>query len=411
MPNEATLFNSTSDLPATADVVVIGAGVIGASTAFQLSKRGAGRVVVVEQAQLGAGASGKSGALVRCHYVNPHEAALTLASMSIFQNWEQEVGHGSPGYEAIGFIRVVTPEDEERLRTNVAALQRIGVNTAIVDRTELAEIEPLMWTDDLTVAAFESDAGYADPNATLFGFAQAAARRGVTFQFGTQALAVERDGEAVSGVRTNRGPIATRRVVIAAGSWADRLLQPLGLDFGLYPVRSQVSIFRWPASLGLERKHRVVIDSTNRSWLRPEGDRSTLIGAEHSVQPIDPDDLDESVDAATIPVARRALANRFPVFANATMRGGWSGTFMRSGDDHPIIDQIPSVPGLWVMTGDSGSSFKTSPAIGICLAEWIVDGAPALVDLHPFRSTRYAEGQPWLEPTAYHDAGAETISR
>jgi sarcosine oxidase subunit beta len=105
------------------------------------------------------------------------------------------------------------------------------------------------------------------------------------------------------------------------------------------------------------------------------------------------------------------LAARFPIFAHAVMRGGWAGTYMRSPDGHPIIDQVPSVPGLWVMTGDTGTSFKTSPAIGVCLAEWITEGAPHLVDLKPFRSTRFAEGAPWLDSRAYGDDRQLTVSR
>ena len=108
--------------------------------------------------------------------------------------------------------------------------------------------------------------------------------------------------------------------------------------------------------------------------------------------------------------ARTTLAARLPAFADATMRGGWAGMIMMSDDGRPIIDQFPSVPGLYGMLGDSGTSFKTSPAIGRCLAEWIAYGAPKLVDLTPFRSTRFAEGQPWLDDDHY---GRErlTISR
>jgi sarcosine oxidase subunit beta len=100
-----------------------------------------------------------------------------------------------------------------------------------------------------------------------------------------------------------------------------------------------------------------------------------------------------------------------PVFANATMRGGWGGVFMQSQDSHPIIDHVPGIPGLYLMTGDSGSSFKTAPAIGICLAEWITEGRPHLMDLSPFRSTRFAEGKPWIDETAYRTDQLLTISR
>ena len=402
--------SDSNPLPRTAGVVVIGGGVIGLSTAFQLAKRGLRDIVVLERTFLGSGATGKSGALVRCHYANVPEARLTHESQRIFRGWDEEVGAGSPGFAPIGFLQVVAPEHEERLRANVADQQAIGIDTRVVDRTELREIEPFLYADDLTVAAFEPGSGYADPNATLQGFAEAARNLGVRICEETPALAVRTAGGRVSGVETATGTIATDTAVIAAGSWADRLLRPLGVDLDLEPVRTQVVLFRWPAELA-GRGHRVVIDAVNRSWLRPEGASCTLIGAERSVMTSDPDDLDESVDAAVIPSSRRALAARFPVFANAVMRGGWSGTYMRSPDGHPIIDQIPSVPGLWVMTGDSGTSFKTAPAIGVCLAEWITEGAPRLVDLTPFRSTRFAERQPWLDERSYGDDRRLTVSR
>jgi sarcosine oxidase subunit beta len=390
--------------------VVIGGGVNGLSTAFQLARRGVGDVVVLEQRHLGSGATGKSGALVRCHYANVPEARLTHESLAIFRNWDNEVGAGSPGFSPIGFLQVVSPQHGNRLRQNVADQQRVGIDTRVVDREELRDIDPFLNTDDLTVAAFEPGSGYADPNATLHGFARAATKLGVRIFEETPATAIRTRNGRVASVETSLGNIETDTVVVAAGSWADRVLKPLDIDLGLEPVRTQVVLFRWPAALE-RRGHRVVIDAINHAWLRPEGANCTLIGAERSVLTADPDTLDESVDAATIPTSRRALAARYPIFANAIMRGGWSGTYMRSPDGHPIIDQIAAVPGLWVMAGDSGTSFKTSPAIGVCLAEWIVDGAPRLVDLQPFRSARFAEGSPWLDATSYGDDQELTVSR
>jgi sarcosine oxidase subunit beta len=409
-PNGRAHGERSRDLPRGAGVVVIGGGVNGLSTAFQLAKRGVRDVVVLERRHLGAGATGKSGALVRCHYANVPEARLTHESLRIFRNWDDEVGAGSPHFSPIGFVQVVAPEHEARLRQNVADQRAIGIDTRLVDRQELREIDPFLFTDDLTVAAYEPGSGFADPNATLHGFARAAMERGVRLFEETPVTSIKTAAGRVSGVETPFGTIATDRVVVAAGSWADRLLAPLEIDLGLQPVRTQVVVFRWPPELE-GRGHRVVIDAINHSWLRPEGVKSTLIGAERSVLTADPDGLDESVDAAAIPVSRQALAARYPIFANALMRGGWSGTYMRSPDGHPIIDQIPSLPGLWVMAGDSGTSFKTAPAIGICLAEWIVSGAPALVDLTPFRASRFAEGAPWLDARSYGDDRQLTVSR
>ncbi|MFI6170970.1 NAD(P)/FAD-dependent oxidoreductase [Nocardia sp. NPDC051052] len=387
--------------PKTADVVIIGGGIVGVSTALQLAKRGIRDVVVVERQQLGAGATGKSGALIRCHYANVPEARLADESLRIFRAWDDEVGAGSPGFDPVGFLRLVTPADEPQLRANVAAQQAIGIETSVVTADDLRAIEPLIRTDDLTVAAFEPGSGVADPNGALYGFAEAARELGVTILTETPVTEIVTRGDRVTGVGTSAGLISTGTAVLAAGAWSDQLLRPLGLDFGLIPVRTQVVIFRWPATVDLDRKHRVIVDSTHGSWFRPEAGAATLVGVGSAARPTNPDDVDETIDVPAIDRARAVLAHRFPGFAVATMRGGWAGTYMRSPDGHPLIDQVPSVPGLWVMTGDSGTSFKTAPAIGVCLAEWITDGAAKLVDLAPFRSTRFADGQPWVDDNPY----------
>ena len=146
------------------------------------------------------------------------------------------------------------------------------------------------------------------------------------------------------------------------------------------------------------------------AWLRPEGPRSTLIGVELGVGHADPERFEEGVDAGYVALCREKLTARVPAFGAATMRGGWAGMIAMSPDGRPIIDQIPSVGGLYVMLGDSGTSFKTSPAIGRCLAEWIVTGAPSTVDLHPFRASRFAEGRPWQDADHYGGQSL-TISR
>jgi sarcosine oxidase, subunit beta len=212
----------------------------------------------------------------------------------------------------------------------------------------------------------------------------------------------------VAGVETERERILAPTVVLVPGAWATPLLRPLGLDLPLTPFRIQISIFRWPP--GWTHRHPVVIDAVHHSWMRPEGANATLIGVELGRSGADPETYDEGVDPQFVKDARATLAARLPAFTEATMRGGWAGMIMMSDDGRPIIDQFPTIPGLYGMLGDSGTSFKTSPAIGRCLAEWIAYGKPRLVDLTPFRSTRFAEGKPWVDDDHY---GRErlTISR
>jgi sarcosine oxidase subunit beta len=409
--NTAIFNHLGGELPKSADVGVIGGGVNGAATAFQLAKRGVKRVLLLERRQIGAGATGKSGALVRAHYSNVSESQLTLESLKIFWNWESEVGFGSPRFEKTGFFRLVKPEDTDKLKANVEAQQAIGVDTRLVDPYEINQIEPLVRTDDLTLAAYESDSGYADPNATTFGYIEGAVHYGAIVRTQTEVTGIITQDGKVTGVETSAGTVATESIVLAGGAWADRLLTPIDVDLPLEPHRVRVAVFRWPAEMDQHRKHAVVIDSTNHAWLRPEGIASTLIGMEHAHDRIDPDRFDESVEWEYVQRCKATLAGRFPIFEHATMRGCWSGVVMQSKDNHPIIGKAAEVDGLLLMTGDSGSSFKTAPATGIVLAEWIIDGAPKLMDMHPFRPSRFAEGQPWVDEFAYDQTKEVTISR
>jgi sarcosine oxidase, subunit beta len=392
----------------TADAVVIGGGVNGTSTAFHLALMGVTNLVLVERRQLAAGATGKSGALVRMHYTNPHESKLAYESLKIFQTFLDYTSGGDAGWDSPGFVQVVAHGYEEKLRANVEAQREMGIDTRYVTPGELTDIQPGLFVDDIGAAAYEPTSGFADPNATSYSFAAAAERLGARIWTHCEAIRIVTEHGRVAGVETTNGYIATETVVVAPGAYANALLSPLGLDYGLYPHRSMVAIFRWPP--GWNDRHVVVIDNVHHTWLRPEGSGGTLIGVEQPQSDWNPDDFHEGVDAGFVDLARSKLANRFPAFEHATMRGGWSGIYMMSPDSRPIIDQVPSVPGLFVMLGDSGTSFKTAPAIGKCLAEWVIHGEPQTVDLSPFRSTRFAEGKPWVDDNAYSPK-RQTISR
>ncbi len=391
----------------TADVVVIGGGVNGVSTAFNLARLGAGKIILVEQGQLGSGASGKSGALVRMHYTNPYESKLAYESLKIFQNWADEVG-GDCGWESPGFVEVVAPGFEEDLAANVREQQEIGINTRIVSTAYLQDLFPEMYIDDIGAAAYEPESGWADPNATTAAFAEAATRLGVEIRTNCGARSILIENGSVAGVETTDGRIATGTVVAAPGIGASRLLDPLGLNLGLYPQRTKVALFRQPP--GFRGSQPVVIDAINDAWMRADGGGLTLIGAESGSLRGNPDEFDQTIDNAYVDVARRSLSNRFPIYREAIMRGGWAGLYSMSPDHRPVIDQPESVPGLYIMVGDSGSSFKTAPAIGKCLAEWIVQGEPQTADLSPFSVSRFDGENPWLADTNYGRRG-RTISR
>jgi sarcosine oxidase subunit beta len=393
----------------TSDVVIVGAGVIGSSIAFHLAQAGVKRVVVVERRHLAAGATGKSGALVRTHYTNEPETRLAVESLKYFQNWRELVG-GECGFQRVGLVVFVPPEMRQHLEANVAMHRRVGANAQVITADEARDLDPSVSTDDVTHVAYEPDSGFADPSATTYAFARAAQNRGVEFRLDTPVTRVLTQGDRVVGIESPTGAIEAPIVVIAAGAWANQLFAGLGIDLGMVPTLSRIAIFRW--AFDRAPRHPTYIDHVRHTWIRPVDGNCTLIGAELGVNRSTgiPDDYSEAVPQEYIERCRTELIHRFPVMRHGTMRGNWAGIFMRSPDSLPVIDHLPQYNGLYCMTGDSGSSFKTSPIIGKCLAEWIVDGKARTVDLSPFRSTRFAEGRPWVDLTGYSDQ-ALTISR
>jgi sarcosine oxidase, subunit beta len=359
-------------------------------------------VTLLERASLAAGASGKSGALVRMHYTDRYDAALAWQSMPYFKHWGDVVGPGDPIYQETGMVRIVPERFTDRLRANIAMLKEIGINTDLISADDLAAIDPGCYTGDFAVAAWEPESGYADPVATTYGFAQAARELGARIHEGVEATAIETDGERVTGVTTPLGTIATGAVVVAAGAWANALLGPLGLDYGLRANRVQITIMRRTADD--QPTHPVIIDGYNNTWLRPEGDFSTLCGIGRDQLDVDPDLYSEGVEQEYLIDARRRCARRRPALANSFMRGGWGGIITMSPDGHAILGRLEPYAGLYGILGDSGTNFKTAPGIGANMAALIVDGAPDAVDLRPFRATRFAEGELFAGEHEYGDS-------
>lgn len=386
------------DLPARADVVIIGGGINGTSLAFHLARAGVDSVVL-ERTILAAGATGKSGGIVRCHYPDPVEARLALWSLRYFRQWDDFVG-GECGFRTTGLVVVAPGRDREKLARNVAWQREMGIDTRVLSHEDLHALDPDIRIPEDAGLAFESGAGYADPNAANEAFARAAMRLGARFCLGVQAQEILTQGERVTAVRTSHGTIAVGTVVVVAGARANLLFAPLGLDLGLSPTLSRVSLFRDVS----ERfaRHPVYLDHLTGGWCRPAAEGCTLFGLERTIRHgVGPNTETEGVPAKVVREHRRALGARFPVMDKAVNRGGWSGLFMTSRDALPLVGPLP-YEGLYAIAGDSGSSFKTAPALGAGLSEWIVQGAPSSVNLSPLHPERQ------FRPEAFDNTSVST---
>lgn len=375
----------------TADVVVIGAGAMGCSIAFHLAQAGVARVIVLDKGGICSGMTYRSGALVRLHYTNPHEARLALKAYEYFHNWADMVG-GDCGFQQTGFLFVVGHDDVPKLHANVAMLQSLGVQTEIVTAAEVQAAQPFTRVDDIGAAAYEPLSGYADPHQTTMAFAAAAQRLGVTFRTGCAVTAIRTTNGRVLGVDTAQGPIDAGAVVCAAGPWAPRLLATAGVTFTITPSLAEVVFFRRPPETALG--HMVYIDRAAGSYFRPAANRMTFVGASHGAPRLgDPDHLLDSNSPGQEAFARQRISARIPAYQSAAYTFGHQGVYDMSEDGKAVLDRAPTVEGLYIAGGFSGTGFKKSPAVGLVMAELVL-GRPTSVPIHAFRFTRFAEHDP-----------------
>ncbi len=382
----------------TADAIIIGAGVQGASLAFHLAERGV-RALVVEKSVVAAGATGRSSGLVRMHYDVEAEARLARRSHAYFADWGQRVG-GECGFTQVGFLQLVPPDEVEALRANTAMQQRIGITTEIVEADAVRRLLPGVAIGDGQVAAFEPLSGYADPTQTAGSLMAAATARGARLIQGCAVTGVRVVRDRVVGIDTSRGAFDAPIVVDAAGAWAGRVAAMTGIELPLKVWRHDVAYVLRPADIP---SHPVFIDFENAFYARPEGASLTLVALEDG-NPIS-DDADAPVDAAApgfIEKAAERVMRRLPDFARAGLHSAHSGQDGITPDQHPIIG--PAGPdGFWLDCGYSGTGFKTAPAVGASLAQLITEGVASNDDLAIYRLERFAEGKPIVGEHPYGD--------
>ena len=381
----------------TADVVVVGGGVNGASIAHALAARGT-RVVLVEKGALASGASGRSSALVRMHYTNEWDARLAWASFPVFRDWA-DLMEGPPVFTRTGFVTVVAPRYARHLRENVEMLRRIGVDTRAITPEELQDLQPFARVDDIGAAAYEPESGYANPAETVEGFRRRAVELGARVLPWTSVTRIARHESRVLGVETSAGPIEAGAVVVAAGAWSRRLCAEIGLALPARPKAiDTVAVGRPPE---LAAPHMVFIDNVLGNYFRPESGGLTLVGVPCQEWDIDPDTLGTGLPPEAAGLGARLLTHRIPAMERATLSRGYRAFDGYSPDRHAILGAVPGIDGLYLATAFSGSGFKIAPAVGACVAELIVEGRAKTVDIEAFGLRRFAEGRTVEGPYPY----------
>lgn len=389
-----------NSLPQTADVVILGAGVMGTSIAFQLAKRNAGRIVVVDKDHVGHGGSGRSSALVRMHYSFLPEVELALISLRMFQNWKEIVG--SPGdFRKTGFVRIVHPNETERLKLNVEMQRKLGVKVELIDKHQLRALEPDWNVDEVELAAYEADSGYGDGAGVAGDFLEAARNLGVIYASRTHASALCLEGERVRGVITGQGVIQSPTVIVATGPWTRPLLQKAGYDVPIECEYHQVAILR--NAPDMKGGGCACIDSITATYFRSDGHDKFLIGDFYGKRPVDPDNFPQSASGESLEEIIERASRRVPKLQRAEVMRGVTGVYDMTPDSRPLLGEIRGARGLYICAGFSGMGFKISPAIGLVMSELVLDGRATSVNIEAFRPSRFAENSPIKAEYEYVD--------
>jgi sarcosine oxidase subunit beta len=377
-----------ADVPRTADVVVVGGGVHGASVAYHLARRRAGRVVLIERRFLASGPTGRSSALVRRFYAMDFLTRTGNSSAEVFQRWGDAIG-GDPGFRQVGIVWLVGEDRAAHLRDNVKRAQALGVQVDLLTPGEVQALVPAINVDDVALAAHEPESGYADAASTTNALANRAKELGATIVQHVSVETIRVAGGRVTGVRTSAGEIDAPAVVVCAGLWAPGLLAPLGIAVPVAPKRHQMCFFRRPPEF---EGHPGMIDRPNRTYMRPETGNLTIHGLSTYQEVVDPDQYNEGADPGEVMRNAELIAHRFPVMEHGLSMGGYSGVYDVTPDHEPVLGPIPEYRGLHADFGWSGHGFKHSPAIGDIMAEVVLEGRASGWDLAPFRWSRFAEG-------------------
>ena len=369
------------------DVAVVGAGVMGTSIAFHLASRGAS-VVLLDRGAVCSGTTRHSTAVIRTHYTQALLVRMAAHGLQVYRGFENVVG-ASSGFVRTGMLWGADPVDRAMIEANVALGKAEGVETDVVGADDVAEIDARIVVDDL-VFCWEPDAGSCDPYAVTAGFAAAARRLGADVRERVAARRVE-----PRGVATDSGFVASDAVVVAAGPWTPPLLGPHGYELAMRAARAQVGRLRLPDDFG-PPPPTVGDFSAAQLYFRPGEPGFLEVGSldpRHADDPVDPDGVAEGAERGMLAEYHRSLARRLRGAERGVWRGAWSGIYDVTADWEPVIGRVPGADGVFVAAGFSGHGFKLAPAVGVSVAELVLDGAASSFDLSLLDPLRFDRGE------------------
>lgn len=368
----------------TADVVIIGAGVIGCSTAYHLARMGIADIVVVEMEQVGSGSSSKSASMLSLQFcADELSARMAKYSYARYMQFEQELGVPID-FKKTGWLSLATQASSARLIENARVLQSLGIETDVLAPDEIERRYPEINTTDIVVGTWGPDDGPFDPYMIMSGYSGRAREMGVKLYEGVRATGIRIQKGRVEGVATDNGFLETRVVVNAGGPWAIEIGRWAGVEIPIVnSIRSIVVTAPFP---DIPSDRPFVEDVTAEWYYRPEGP-GILMGM--GTTPTDKLDVQLSLEVVEEMIETAIL--RVPILERAYMLTGWAGIRPMTRDDRPILGPVESVDGFVLNCGWGGTGIIQAPIAGQLVAEYISYGRTLTMDGEPFSIERFAQ--------------------
>ena len=375
------------EIPKTADIVIIGGGVMGASIAYHLTLRGQKNIVLLEKDTFfGQGATGRCAGGVRYQFATEVNVRLSIQSLPMLERFEEEIGQAID-FRKCGYLFVLTkPEDVIAFKRSLALQNNLGVGTIWLEGDEIRRRLPMMRLEDVIAGSFNPNDGLVDPNSVVMGYIHAAQRMGVQAVNGVEVIGLRVEGLKVAGVETTAGMLSAPVVFNAAGPWAGLVGRMAGLDIPITPIRRQM--FTTTPLPEIPPDFPFILDFAQSLYFHREG-KGLLVGMSN---PDEKPGLDQNVDLDWELVNLEAAAARLPMLENAGMASHWAGLYEVTPDAHPIFGATP-VGGFYVCSGFSGHGFMHGPISGKLMAEVLLDGAATSVDISMLDLARFVEGR------------------
>jgi sarcosine oxidase subunit beta len=378
----------TSESSTTADVVIVGGGIMGASTAYHLARRGCTNVVVLESSEMfGMGSTGLNAGGIRYQFATAVNIELSKLSIEMMEQFADEMDQPL-GLKRCGYLFLLDDEaDLEQFRRNVALQNAHDVPSRIVNVDEIAALAPEIDLDGIIGGSWCPRDGLVDPHGLLQGYVSNARRLGVTLRTSAAVTAIDDIGGGVRRVTVGDGSAyETRNVVVAAGAWSAAIGSMVGVDLPIQPIRRQIAVTS--AIAGLRPDFPFIIDFAQALYFHREG-AGLLTGMSNRDEP---PGYDTRVDEDWRLLHLEQAMRRMPLLGDAEIAAEWAGLYEVTPDDQPILGAIPGAPGVFVCAGFSGHGLMHGPATGMLMAEEILDGRATTIDVDPLRHARFSAG-------------------